>query len=85
MYIMYEVIKQDLLEVNICSAVVISSESGYHSDAIEVSTSCSPHSLSLSPGSCGLHDGLHFSPGNGKYTCTQPHAGTHLCMHELYF
>ncbi|KAK2179254.1 hypothetical protein NP493_502g00034 [Ridgeia piscesae] len=40
-------------------------ESGYHSDAIEVSTSCSPHSLSLSPGSCGLHDGLHFSPGNG--------------------
>lgn len=40
-------------------------ESGYHSDVVEVSTSCSPRSLSLSPGSCGLHDGLHFSPGNG--------------------
>jgi len=83
MYVMYKVIKTQAGSVAgkcMCGAVVISSESGYHSDAIEVSTSCSPHSLSLSPGSCGLHDGLHFSPGNGKYTCA--HIRMHTCTHK---
>ena len=45
--------------------------------------SCSPRSLSLSPGSCGLHDGLHFSPGNGKCTHINMLACAHAHTHTM--